>query len=165
MTRSLFSPVSTPVMLGKRVAVAVWPVVVLVLTGLNRIRTPSACTQGTTERKWENLGHRMVVLVIIHVREVDWIKVWHTHTRPFRSLHVYVEYLYEWTLLLHVVNSASHPSSNTLLLFVFTVALWDAIALPPVLPTVKQDYWGYPLLFSSTENYYKYKLIASTVAC
>lgn len=49
------------------------------------------------------------------------------------------------------------PSWNTL--FVFTVALWDAIALPPLLPTVKQHYWGCPLLLSSAENYQCIRLL------
>lgn len=49
------------------------------------------------------------------------------------------------------------PSWNTL--FVFTVALWDGIALPPLLPTVKQHYWGCPLLLSSAENYQCIRLL------
>lgn len=107
----------------------------------------------------------MVKLVIIHVR-ADWIKA--RHTRPSSEFaRLYVEDLHECTSPQHVATSASHPSSNAL--FVFTVALWDAIAWLPLLPTVKQDYWSFPLLSSGTENLKKKqkktKLIASTVIC
>lgn len=78
-----------------------------------------------------------------------WTRLSLTHARPVRSLHVYVEYVYIHTRLQNVVNSTSNPSSHTHMLFVFTIALWDTIAELPLLPSVKQDYWGYPLLFSA----------------
>lgn len=37
-------------------------------------------------------------------------------------------------------------------LFVLTVALWDAGALLPLFPAVKQDYWGCPVLSSNPDR-------------
>lgn len=123
-------------------ALVVQPVVELVLTGLNRIKTPQPALK-EQQRESEKLGRSEVVLVIIHV----WTGLSLTHARPVRSLHVYVEYVYIHTWLQNVVNSTSSPSSHTHMLFVFTIALWDTIAELPLLPAVKQDYWGCSLLF------------------
>lgn len=61
-------------------------------------------------------------------------------------------YVHTYILLQNVVNITSHPSSHSYTLFVFTVALWDTICEWPLLPTVKQDYWGCPLLSSLLET-------------
>lgn len=110
---------------GGWLAMALRPIAVLVLTGPNRIRTP-ACAARTTEGKWKKLWHRKVVVVIIHVCETDWIKVWHMQgllgvcTCMQSSMWAYT--------YVGVVNVTSHPSSHSYMLFVFTVALWDTIA-------------------------------------
>lgn len=51
-------------------------------------------------------------------------------------------------------------------LFVVTVALWDTIAMRPLLPTVKQDYWTCPLLPTArVEDYWTTKsmVLARTI--
>ena len=91
-TVALFSCVNTP-LLG--VAAVVWPVVVLVLTGLNRIKTPSTCSERTTE----HLGKREVVLVKSRMREVNRIKekhAWPTGTQYVKYMGVDIHCFTMW---------------------------------------------------------------------
>lgn len=85
-------------------ALVVQPVIELVLTGLNRIKSPQPALK-EQRRASEKLGHREVVLVITYV----WIRLSLTHTGPVKSLRVYVEYVYIHTCLQNVVNSTSNP--------------------------------------------------------
>lgn len=118
-----------------------------VLAGLEALSLPSRNNTEEEGELWTQNGFRL--------SKYTWANQSLEHTRPLRSSSSACR------APLWSVRScmwwAVPPSWNTL--FVFTVALWDAIALPPLLPTVKQHYWGCPLLLSSAENYQCIRLL------